>query len=170
MRRSLGFLFLASSLVACSALRKPFRDNTPAHREPGTTSIYGTWVLREPDSTAFAGANLVEMELTPATFTITATYPTGAPVVVRGTTALTGTGLVVFTPTEGMTSESARWRISLAPGVPVTLLASAAGSTLVFAPAASSEIRGDNVATSSVWHRKEVAQQAGIVETPKKSP
>lgn len=170
MNRSLGLVLLASTLVACGTLKKTFRDDTPAHREPGSTSIYGTWVLRDPDSTAFAGANLVEMQLAPSTFTITATYPTGDPVVVRGTSALTGTGLVTFTPMEGMTSESAHWRISLSPGVPVTLLASAAGSTLVFAPAGQSEISGDNVATSSVWHRKEVAQQAGIVEPAKKSP
>ena len=89
----LSSLLLAAPLLgACSSFNKAFKiqDEPPAHREPSTTSIYGDWVLATPpDSTAFAGASLVELNLAPSSFTITAAYPHAATTIVRGSLGTT---------------------------------------------------------------------------------
>ena len=161
MRKIIALMALAAAVAGCGTLRKTFglKDSSPAHREPTTTSPFGDWVLNEPDSTAFVGASLVEMNLTPATFTITATYPTG-PVVINGTASLAPEGgLLTLTPQSGTMSAAGRGRLlTMNVGEPITLLASAAGNTLVFAP----PTRGTAL-PSSVWHRKNAAKAAGII-------
>ena len=63
-------------LGACRGGQFKIAEDPPAHREPTTTSIYGDWILATPiDSTAFAGARMVEMRLDQTTFVLTATYP-----------------------------------------------------------------------------------------------
>lgn len=77
MRKLLILLSLAS-VAGCGTIRKTFgiKDSSPAHRSPGSTSIWGDWVLRTPvDSTAFVGAQTVQLSLNPTSFTITANYP-----------------------------------------------------------------------------------------------
>ena len=166
MRGILGLVLLTVTLAGCGFFRKSLgvKDDAPAHREPTTTSIFGTWVLREPDSTAFAGARLVELQLDQNDFMITAHYPTGAPIVVRGRAAVDETGLLTLIPQEGADPSFGRWRgIQLNPGEPLSLIASAAGGTLVFArPIGANESFA--VDPTSVWHRKIAAEAAGIIE------
>ena len=166
MRQTLALILLTITLAGCGFFRKSLgvQDDAPAHREPNTTSIFGTWVLREPDSTAFAGARRVELDLNQTNFTITATYPNGSPIVVRGRAAVDETGLLTLIPEQGADPSFSRWRgIQLQPGQPLSLIASAAGSTLVFArPIGANESFA--VDPTSVWHKKIAAEAAGIIE------
>ena len=164
MRRSFIIAALAVGLAGCGMFRKTLGvgDSSPAHTPPRTTSIWGDWVLATaPDSTAFVGASRVEMRLEQNSFTITANYPTRPTVVVRGTvTQSEEGGLVTLEPQsglEGVGSGGFAWRA----GERVTVVASAAGNTLVFAPPRDLIAR-----PSSVWHRKEVAERAGTVPPP----
>jgi hypothetical protein len=168
MRRSV----LAGSLLAVGALglgtsgcRSPsggFRlaEDPPAHREPETTSVYGDWVLATPaDSTAFAGASLVELRLDRSTFLITASYPGAAPAIVRGSVTASSGGTLTLTPTTSTRGGPARSGLVLVANQPVTVLASAAGNTMVF----SSPTGVTAADPSSVWHRKDAARAAGAL-------
>ena len=148
--------------TGCSHNTISLASDPPAHREPTTTSIYGDWVLATPfDSTAFAGASAVELTLDRSSFVITATYPNAAPLEVRGSAAADQSGVLTLTPQTG-TRPSARTALALVPGRPVTVLASAAGNTMVFSPP-----NGVTAADpSSVWHRKEAAKAAGTAVAP----
>jgi hypothetical protein len=164
MRKALLVIVLAGGLAGCGFFRKTLGvgDTAPAHTPPTTTSIWGDWVLATaPDSTAFVGASKVELRLEQTSFTITASYPTRPTVTVRGSVAQSAEGgLVTLEPQsglEGMNSGNFGW----SPGERVTVVASAAGNTLLFAPPR------DNLARpSSVWHRREAAERAGTVPPP----
>jgi len=164
MRKAILVVALAGGLAGCGFFRKSLGvgDSSPAHTPPKTTSIWGDWVLATaPDSTAFAGASSVEMRLDQTAFAITANYPTRPTVMVRGSVTLSEDGgLVTLQPQsglEGAGSGGFAWK----NGERVTVVASAAGNTLVFAPPR------DNIARpSSVWHRKEAAQKAGTMTPP----
>ena len=164
MRKAILVIALAGGLAGCGFFRKTLGvgDSSPAHTPPKTTSIWGDWILATaPDSTAFVGASKVELRLDPTEFAITAAYPTRPTVTVRGSVAVAESdGLVTLQPQtglEGVGSGGFAWR----PGERVTVVASAAGNTLVFAPPR------DNVARpSSVWYRKEAAQKAGTMTPP----
>jgi hypothetical protein len=155
---------LAGGMAGCGFFRKTLGvgDSSPAHVPPRTTSIWGDWVLAtSPDSTAFLGASKVEMRLQESSFTITANYPTRPTVTVGGSVTVTEDGgLVTLQPQtglEGIGSGGFAWQ----PGEKVTVVASAAGNTLVFAPPR------DNIARpSSVWYRKDAAQKAGTITPP----
>ena len=166
MRRLIALLVLPASLAGCSFFHKTLglKSEAPAHREPSTTSIYGDWMLATIDSTAFAGAKVVELSLQPTTFTIRATYPNREPVVVSGTASVTQDGLLTLTPQTGMDETSAHWRaVSLLPGQPITVMATASGGSLIFAsPTASAPV------PSSVWHKMTAAERAGLL--PKTPP
>jgi len=154
--RHLGLLAAAVLLGACGLFRRGalVHDAEPAHRPPRSTSIFGDWVLANPDSTAFVGARSVELTLQEATFRITANYPAEPPMVVMGTVMLDPNGaLLTLTP---QTTTSANRRV-LTPGQPVAVLATAADNTMVFAPPPPS---GPVVQPSSVWHRKHAVPAA----------
>ena len=170
MRKLIALVALTALGTGCGTLRKTFglKDSSPAHREPTTTSVFGNWVLGEPDSTAFVGAELVEMNLTPTTFVITARYPTGVPVIVSGAVSVAPEGgLVTLTPNSGSTSSATSGRLmTMRVNEPVTLVATAAGNTLVFAP----PTRDAAALPSSVWHRKHAAEAAGMIDTAAAKP
>ena len=159
MRRTVSLLVALAALTACSSFQRKIglKDDAPAHVSPKTTSIYGTWVLETPDSTAFAGASNVVLELNASDFIIRADYPTQGQVVVRGTARLAPeSGLLTFTPTEVDSRVGQRGSMAMAKGQPYTLLATAAGNTLIFAsPNAAAAV------PSSVWHAEDAAQAAG---------
>lgn len=160
MRRTLGALAGLSLLAGCGFFQKTFglKSTTPEYASPNTTSIYGDWVLASaPDSTAFAGARMVQMTLQPGTFTITADYPTQSALVLSGTAQLADGGQITFVPTAS-TGAGARGSLVMVAGQPLTLLASAAGNTLVFKPPTDRAIE-----PSSVWHKKDKAKQAGRI-------
>jgi hypothetical protein len=164
MRKVILVIALAGGLAGCGFFRKTLGvgDSSPAHTPPRTTSIWGEWILATAaDSTAFVGASRVEMRLDQADFAITATYPTRPTVVVRGSVTVSEDGgLVTLQPQTGLDAMGTggfAWRA----GERVTVVASAAGNTLVFAPPR------DNLARpSSVWYRKDAAQKAGNAVTP----
>jgi len=155
-----------SALAGCRHNTISLASDPPAHREPTTTSIYGDWLLATPaDSTAFAGASAVELTLDRSSFVITATYPSAAPLVVRGAATAGEGGTLTLTPQTG-TRPSAQSALALVPGRPVTVLASAAGNTMVFSPP-----NGVTAAEpSSVWHRKEAAKAAGTANAAAATP
>ena len=149
----------AITLTGCQHGQFKLAEEPPAHREPSTTSIYGDWVLATPtDSTGFAGARTVEMNLDRSAFVLTATYPTGSPFVVRGTVTA-DEGLLTLTPTASTTGTVRPAALVLVAGQPVTVLASAAGNTMVFSTPAGVTPADP----SSVWHRREAAKAAGTV-------
>jgi hypothetical protein len=160
LRGALVALAVAGLLVGCRRGQFKLAEEPPAHREPTTTSIYGDWVLATPtDSTAFVGARLVEMTLDRNRFVLTATYPSSPAVVVRGTVSEGEGGVLTLTPqtsTQGVPHSAA---LVLVAGQPVTVLASAAGNTMVF----STPTGITPADPSSVWHRKEAAKAAGQV-------
>ena len=147
------------ALAACGGtLKKTFgvKDSAPAHVEPGTTSVLGTWVLSTPaDSTAFAGASSVELTMQPSRFAIAAAYPGGDAVNIQGSYTMSPDGLVTLTPESG-SQRASSGMLAMTVGRPVSLRASAAGNTLVFAAP-----QDNSPDPSSVWHKKAAAIQAG---------
>jgi len=168
MRRHITAAAGLMLLAGCGFFHKTvgLKSGTPEYQSPRTTSIYGSWVLGTPaDSTAFAGASQVQLELQPGSFAITASYPSQAPLTLRGTAALADDGSLVLTPSSG-TATGSRGALVMSAGQPLTLLASASGNTLVFSPPT-----GRALEPSSVWHKLEKAKQAGTVaDTTTKKP
>src|SRR5689334_20369061 len=76
MKRIAALLALATLMGGCGFIHRTFgiRTEAPAYREPTSTAVWGTWVLRTPDSTAFAGANNVQLALSPGSFSLVAEY------------------------------------------------------------------------------------------------
>lgn len=152
-------------LTGCGAFQKTIGlKDDPAYSESKTTSIYGDWVLDTPtDSTAFAGASQVEMQLTSGTFVIMAMYPDQQNVVIRGSALRTdSSSALTLTPQSGSARAGSRGALLMAVGQPVTLLASAAGNTLIF----SGVNAVSSADVSSVWHKKAAAKAAGTLTTP----
>jgi hypothetical protein len=145
--------------VGCGGFfKKTFgvKDSAPAHVEPRTTSVLGTWVLATPaDSTAFAGASSVELTMQPSHFIIAAAYPTGDAVNIAGSYTITPDGLVTLTPESGAQRANTGMLV-MTIGRPISLRASAAGNTLVFAAP-----QDNSPDPSSVWHKKAASMQAG---------
>ena len=160
MRRTLGAFAGLMLLAGCGFFHKTLglKSSTPEYASPSTTSIYGDWVLASaPDSTAFAGAREVRLALQPGTFTITADYPSQPALVVSGTASLADDGTLTLTPSAGTAARQGA--LAMVAGQPLSLLASAAGNTLVFTPPTDRAME-----PSSVWHKDEMAKQAGTVK------
>lgn len=162
MRRIAALLVFAVAVTGCGQIKRTFgiKDAPPAHREPRTTSIYGEWVLSNIDSTAFAGAKLVELNLQPTSFTLTAWDQNDVSTTVIGTVAYDG-GLLTLLPSGGSGATPERWGGAFVPGRPISVTASAAGASLVFAPPPTNGVPA--VVPSSVWHKKDQAKAAGKV-------
>lgn len=159
--RKIALLIAMVAIAGCGGFKKTFgiKDAPSAHSEPRTTSIFGDWILANPDSTAFAGARTVELALRPSTFTITAMYPGRPTFTVSGGVAQ-GDGLLTMTPS-GVTDPSAVGG-AFVSGRPIIVVASAAGGSLVFAPAPHGQGTAA-IVPSSVWHKKAQAEAAGAV-------
>jgi hypothetical protein len=156
MRKTVPLVVLVLALGACRQLGLK-GGNKPAYRGSTTTSIWGDWVLTTPDSTAFRGASLVEMNLKDGMFTINARYPNQA-AVISGTASLAEGGVLTLTPTSGTVPTMGSGGFAMETGKPYTVTATASGHSLVFASATATVPQ-----TSSTWVRKDKAQQAGIV-------
>src|SRR5690349_13311988 len=107
MRRTLGALVGLMLLGGCGFFHKTLglKSSTPEYQSPSTTSIYGDWVLASaPDSTAFAGARQVRLELQPGRFQITAEYPSQPAVMVSGSATIADDGTLTLTPNAGTAS------------------------------------------------------------------
>ena len=159
MRKSAALIALAMLAGGCS-LFKGIRTDAPAYREPNSTAPWGTWVLRTPDSTAFVGADNVQLALSPGTFTLVATYPTSPAIRVSGTADLSDRGVLTLTPQTSLMNAPTGRSLRFAAGQPISLLASASGNTLVFSP----EHRNLDPTPSSVWHKFDAAKEAGLVK------
>jgi hypothetical protein len=158
LRAAFLFVTAAGALGACRHGKLALAEDPPAHREPTTTSIYGDWVLGTPtDSTGFAGAKAVEMKLDRASFVLTASYPNSAPVIIRGTATAGEGGLLTLRPETSSQGTTRSAGLVMVAGQPITVLASAAGNTMVFSTPQGITPQDP----SSVWHRKEAAKAAG---------
>lgn len=157
MRKIAAVLGLTVALGGCGLFH---HTEPPAHTPPNTTAVWGNWILRHPDSTSFAGASTVELAMQPGTFTLTANYPGTAPVVITGRVDQSQNGLLTFVPQTGVGSTSSRWHaFHFVSGQPITVLAGAAGGSLVFAPSS----RLADPTPSSVWSRMDAAEAAGFI-------
>ena len=166
MRKLAGLTMLTVMLAGCGMMHRVFGTSSSARDySPGSTAVWGTWVLRSPDSTSFVGADQVRMELQPGSFALTASYPGRAPLVVNGTANMSESGLLTLTPASSLSNPMQGRALNFTAGKPIALLASAAGNTLVFAPAR----RDVDPTPSSVWHRLEAAEKAGFTTAQKDS-
>jgi hypothetical protein len=121
-----------------------------------TTSPLGHGVLATPiDSTAFAGAQQVDLVLQPQTFSLTVRYASRAPLTMSGTVDLSQTGLLTLVPSAASAEAAAA---GFAAGQPFTRVVTASGSTLVLAPPSATV-----PVPSSVWYRIDAARLAGLV-------
>jgi hypothetical protein len=159
MRRTVLALTLLAWLPACSWFRKArLTDSTPAHTPAQTSSPFGEWVLfTDPDSTAFVGAQRVDMSLTTTNFRMVAVYPAGNQLVINGTASITPSGLLTLIP-QSVTAPASGTRSPILAGEMIQVLASAADNTMVFA--APTDVAPT---PSSVWHRVDKAREAGQV-------
>lgn len=157
--RKIAVLIAIVAVTGCGGFKKTFgiKDAPPAHVEPKTTSIYGDWILANPDSTAFAGAKAVELSLQQTSFTVTATY-SGRPTFTASGTAATSEGLLTLTPSA--VSDPTAAGGAFVSGRPIVVVASAAGSSLVFAPPPHGQGTAA-IVPSSIWHKKSMAEAAG---------
>jgi hypothetical protein len=164
MLKNLTLLVLVIGLSGCGMFKRAFGvGDTSEIGSATTTSILGDWVLATPaDSTGFAGATQVELSLDASSFTLTASYPGRAPVVIRGAASrATDGGLLTLTPQSGGGAGIIGWTA----GEPVTVVASAADNALVFA--APHDLTGR---PTSVWHKRGAAVRAGRVNPPAAPP
>ena len=161
MRRISALLALAVLVGGCGTIKRTFGvHDSPAYREPTSTAVWGTWVLRTPDSTSFIGADNVVLALNPGSFTLTANYPNRQPMSISGTATMSERGVLTLVPNQSVTAASAAGRsLAFTSGQPISLLASASGNTLVFSP----EHRETDPTPSSVWHRIDAARAAGML-------
>ena len=157
--RKIALLIAVAAVAGCGGFKKTFgiKDAPPAHTEPKTTSIYGDWILANIDSTAFAGARTVELALHQTDFSITAMYP-GRPTVTVTGGAAASEGLLTLTPTA--VSDPTAVGGAFVAGRPIVIVASAAGSSLVFAPPPTGQGTAA-IVPSSIWHKKAMAEAAG---------
>jgi hypothetical protein len=166
VRAFVVLLSIALVTAACGIFggRGRLSETEPAYRPARTTTIMGDWVLAtSPDSTAFVGARLVELTLTPSTFVLRAHYPMREPLVVTGLVVsddpIGGGALTLIPQTNSRAGQGDR-NIALAPGERIAVIATAAENTMVFAPPHNMAL------PSSVWHRKEAAEAAGVGMPP----
>lgn len=155
--RLVSLVALAAAAVLGCRTMSPVEEAAPpiALDRAQSTSVMGHWVLATPiDSTAFAGAEQVDLVLTPQDFRLTVAYRGRAPLTVSGALAMANGGIVTLTP--GATSSDAA-AVGFAAGQPLTRLATASGSTLVLAPPSATV-----PVPSSVWYRIGAARLAGI--------
>jgi hypothetical protein len=159
MRRTVLALTLLAWVPACSLFRKAkLTDSTPAHTPAQTSSPFGEWVLfTDPDSTAFLGAQRVELSLTATNFRMVAVYPAGSQLQISGTASITPSGLLTLLP-QNITTTASGARPPILAGEMIQVLASAADNTMVFA--SPTEVAPT---PSSVWHRVAKAREAGQV-------
>lgn len=165
MRKAVLLLAAGTALSACGMFKRGAEP--PAHTSPKSTSIYGEWVLASPvNQTAFAGATSVQMSLGESSFTILAAYPGQPNSVVTGTVSRSEGGTVVLTPTSGSTNASYAGRsMALMPGQPISLIASAAGGSLVFKPPHETD-----PTPSSSWMKRSAAEAAGLISKDAPKP
>jgi hypothetical protein len=156
MPRLVQVLALPVVLAVCSPplerTTTVLSDTAPARTSPETTNIYDDWVLATPvDSTAFTGAERVELSLTTTAFTIAVTYPGATRVVVSGSTGRRETDGPLLLVPRSITRDGSplQTHAGLTVGDTLALLASASGNVLVFAPP---DARPGQ--PSSVWHRR----------------
>jgi hypothetical protein len=147
-------LIAAIAVIACRTTPQP--ASVVALDASQSTSVLGHWVLETPiDSTAFAGAEQVDLVLANQTFALTVAYRDRAPLLVSGASSLADGGLLTLTPSASAPEAAA---VGFAGGQPFTRVVTASGSTLVLAPPAATV-----PLPSSVWVRRDAARLAGVV-------
>jgi hypothetical protein len=80
--------------------------------------------------------------------------------VVSGTAYVDSTGLLTLTPTSGSQRSGGHGFLTMSVGTPVSLIASAAGGTLLFKPPHEDA----DPSPSSIWYKKGASVDAGRVK------
>ena len=143
----------ATTAVACRTTPQPV--SVVALEGSQSTSVLGHWVLATPiDSTAFVGAEQVDLVLANQSFALTVAYRGRAPLLVSGTASLGDGGLLTLTPSASAVEAAA---VGFVAGRPLTRAVTASGSTLVLAPPTATV-----PVPSSVWVRLDAARIAGL--------
>jgi hypothetical protein len=150
---TLRLLIAAIAVSACRTTPQPV--SVEALDASQSTSVLGHWVLATPiDSSAFAGAEQVDLVLANQTFALTVAYRDRAPLLVSGAVSLAEGGLLTLTPSAASPDAAA---VGFASGRPFTRVVTASGSTLMLAPPAATV-----PLPSSVWVRRDAARIAGV--------
>ncbi len=158
----LAIVVLAS---ACGSQRRGrLQERNPAHTPAQSASIFGDWILAtSSDSTAFVGARIVELKLSPGKFALTAHYTAQQPLVIAGDAfADPSGGPLTLTPRTNSRAQSGSTDLVMPVGTPVSVIATAADNSMLFANS-----RGESIQPTSVWHRKAAAKAAGQTVDPK---
>ncbi|MGI9075969.1 MAG: hypothetical protein ACR2G6_01400 [Gemmatimonadaceae bacterium] len=165
MNRTVALLAFIALASACNSLRRGrLEERTPAHTPAQSASIFGAWILAtSSDSTAFVGARIVELNLSPGRFTLTAHYVAQPPLVITGDAfADPSGGPLTLTPRTNSRAQSGGTDLVMPVGTPVSVIATAADNSMLFASS-----RGESIQPTSVWHRKAAAKAAGQSVDPK---
>ncbi|MBC7788397.1 MAG: hypothetical protein H7Z74_00515 [Anaerolineae bacterium] len=165
MNRTMMVLTLIAVAGACSTQRRGrLQERSPAHTPAQSASIYGDWILAtSSDSTAFVGARIVELNLSPGRFNLTAHYTAQAPLVITGEAfADPSGGPLTLTPRTNSRQQSGGTDLVMPVGTPVSVIATAADNSMLFANS-----RGESIQPTSVWHRRAAAKAAGQSVDPK---
>jgi hypothetical protein len=157
MRFAIGTLCTLLLLAGCTPRQATLSESEVVVAPARSASILGSWMLSNPDSTQFVGARSVELRLEPGTFSLVADYQGSPLMAVDGEASFDPSGgLLTLTPRSSTRQADGRTNTLLPVGRPMTLLATAADNTMVFAQP------GDALRTpSSVWHRSSVARRTG---------
>ena len=159
-------LVVSVLFVACRTAPRPspFLDGQPSHVEVTPSSVFGDWVLFTVAERGELGRyNSVQLSLSPSAFVLTASAPKLVPLIVTGTAVSEGNGLGLILTPRSITraGQSLEHAGGLVVGLPVRLVASAAGGTMIVQPPfALPEV------ASSIWHRREASIAAGDPGAP----
>ncbi len=165
MYRIVKLLAIVALASACGGQRRGrLQERNPAHTPAQSASIYGDWILAtSSDSTAFVGARIVELNLSPGRFALTAHYTAQQPLVIAGDAfADPSGGPLTLTPRTNSRAQSGSSDPVMPVGTPVSVIATAADNSMLFA-----DSRGESIRPTSVWHRKAAAKAAGQSVDPK---
>ena len=165
VNRTLMLLAIIALSGACNSQRRGrLEERNPAHTPAQSARIFGDWILAtSSDSTAFVGARIVELNLSPGRFAIKAHYTALPPLLISGEAfADPSGGPLTMTPRTNSRAQSGATDVVRPIGIPVSVIATAADNSMLFA-----DSRGESIQPTSVWHRKAAAKAAGQSVDPK---
>lgn len=149
-----------AALAACAPALPPLTpvralvDSATGDIGASPRPLYGNWVMNsDPDSTVFAGASHVELQLTPGHFRLVALYPGQQPLALEGPADVQPAGGVITLMPEAYLRGGTRLpeRPAFVPPGAIRLVASAVGDMMVVGP--SPTARGVGLGDRVWWQR-----------------
>ena len=165
VKRTIVLLAFIALVSACNTQRRgQLQERNPAHTPAQSARIFGDWILAtSSDSTAFVGARIVELRLSPGSFALTAHYAGQPSLMITGEAfADPSGGPLTLTPRTNSRQQSGSTAPVMPVGIPVSVIATAADNSMLFASSG-----GESIRPTSVWHRKAAAKAAGQSVDPK---